>query len=149
MITIHIDNSRIQSSFDELIRRLKDTSPLMQRVSHTMWVSVLENFEQGGRPTWVRKWDGSRSKLQGIGRLKSSITKTFDVHTAAVGTNVIYGPIHHFGGDIQPRKAKALAFNGRVVKKVTMPARPFLSLTDNDMDAIGEVVQDYLSTIID
>lgn len=149
MITIHVDKSQVQAVFDELTRRLKDTTPLMQEVSHAMWTSVLENFEQGGRPTWAKKWDGSSSKLQDTGRLKASIQKTFDTNTAAVGTNVIYAPIHHFGGVIKPKKAKALYFNGRFAKSVTVPARPFLTLTDEDMNAIGDVVHDYLSSIID
>lgn len=149
MISIQINTVNLQHAFDALIGRLQDTSPLMQRVSHTMLTGVLENFEQGGRPAWAKKWDGSTSKLQDTGRLKSSITRDFDRASAVVGTNVVYGPIHHFGGVIKPKRAKALRFNGRFASQVTMPSRPFLTLSDEDLDYIEQIGQNYLTGIID
>ncbi|CRL44649.1 Phage virion morphogenesis family protein [Sodalis glossinidius str. 'morsitans'] len=50
---------------------------------------------------------------------------------------------------IRPRYKKALVFNGRVVKRVnhpgsTIPARPFLSLTEQDYQALTHTINDYL-----
>ncbi|WP_337050178.1 phage virion morphogenesis protein, partial [Serratia fonticola] len=77
-----------------------------------------------------------------------------DNNSATVGTNVEYGPIHQFGGKtrphvILPRNKQALAFNGRVVKKVNhpgsdIPARPFLALTSDDEEKIVTTVSEYL-----
>jgi len=49
-----------------------------------------------------------------------------------VGTNVVYAAIHQFGGK---------AGRGR---KVTIPARPFLKLTDEDLEKILQTVEEYL-----
>jgi phage virion morphogenesis protein len=49
-----------------------------------------------------------------------------------VGTNVVYAAIHHFGGQ---------AGRGR---KVTIPARPFMMIQDEDWKEINEVSADYL-----
>ncbi|MGK0740171.1 phage virion morphogenesis protein, partial [Yokenella regensburgei] len=71
-----------------------------------------------------------------------------------VGTNVVYARIHQEGGKtrphvIRPRNKKALYFNGRFAAKVNhpgsdIPARPFLSLTEEDNDAIRQAVIDHL-----
>lgn len=76
-----------------------------------------------------------RALKRRTGRLRSSLT----AHVAIVGdhvvgrlgTNVIYARIHEKGGEIRPKRAKALRFQipgvgWRTVKKVTMPKRPFL-----------------------
>lgn len=149
MIEIRVDTSGINDAFEEMVRRLRDTSPLMQEVAHVMDTAVSENFERGGRPKWLGKWDGSDSKLQDTGRLKSSITRVFDDTSAVVGTNVIYAGIHNFGGVIKPKKAKALYFNGRIVSQVKMPARPFLVLEESDMQEIEYVGQQYLWSLFD
>ncbi len=148
MITITVDATGLQNAFDALVQRLRDTSPLMKEVTLVMNVAVSENFEQGGRPQWQSKYDGSKSRLQDTSRLKSSITSYSDQSLAIVGTNVEYAGIHQFGGEIRPKKAKALRFGGRFVGKVTMPARPFLKLTDDDMREIEAVGSQYLASII-
>ncbi|MFT4464043.1 MAG: phage virion morphogenesis protein [Sodalis sp. (in: enterobacteria)] len=91
--------------------------------------------------------------------LAASIDSDADNDQAVVGTNVVYTRIHQQGGTtrphvIRPRYKKALAFNGRVVKNVnhpgsTIPARPFLSLTDEDYQALAHTVNDYLQRALD
>lgn len=150
MLTIQLDTIDVQDAFDTLVKSLQDTSPLMQRLSHVMLTSVLENFEQGGRPNkWKHKYDDTPSKLTQTSRLKGSINRVFDSASAVVGTNVEYAAIHHFGGAIKPKRAKALRFGGRFAKQVTIPARPFLVLTDSDLEEIEYTTQDYLRHIID
>lgn len=148
MIEIRVDTSGLNDAFDALVRGLRNTSPLMQEVAHVMDTAVSENFERGGRPKWLGKWDGSPSKLQYTGRLKSSITRVFDETSAVVGTNVIYAGIHQFGGTIRPKKAKALNVNGRFVSQVNMPARPFLKLDESDFQEIEYVGQQYLQSLV-
>lgn len=76
------------------------------------------------------------------GRLRASINTRViiagDRVIGRIGTNVVYARIHELGGVILPKTAQALKFQipgvgWRTVKKVTMPARPFLrpSLSDN------------------
>jgi len=79
------------------------------------------------------------------GRIRNSITHKVGIQgdkvVGKIGTNVVYGRIHELGGEIYPRKAKALKFNipgvgWRTAKKVVMPARPYLrpALEDNMSD---------------
>ncbi|WP_311515274.1 phage virion morphogenesis protein [Oligella urethralis] len=148
MIEIRVDVNEINDAFDTLVKGLRNTSPLMQEVAHVMNTAVSENFEHGGRPKWLGKWDGTASKLQDTGRLRNSITRIFDTTTAVVGTNVIYAGIHQFGGAIRPKRAKALRFNGRFASQVTMPARPFLKLEPEDFQEIELIGQEYLQSLI-
>ncbi len=61
-----------------------------------------------------------------------------------VGSNLEYAAIHQFGGVIKPKTAKALAFGGRVVSQVTIPAREYLGVSDVDANEIEAIVADYL-----
>lgn len=76
------------------------------------------------------------------GRLRSSVTVETDIAgdrvMGRIGSNVIYARIHELGGDIFPKRAKALKFQipgvgWRTAQKVTMPERPFLrpAIMDN------------------
>ena len=50
-----------------------------------------------------------------------------------VGSSVHYAPIHQFGGQA-----------GRD-KKVTIPARPFLGLSESDKRAVLEIIEEHLA----
>jgi len=101
---------------------------------------------------------GSIKILQRSGRLAASITPAWDADSAQVGTNVIYAAIQNFGGEtkphvILPKNRKALAFGGRVVKKVNhpgskVPARQFLVLTDSDGEKIEDAAINYLRQVV-
>jgi len=67
------------------------------------------------------------------GGLASSITSKYDENSAIVGTNKIYAAIHQFGG------------NAGRNKKVKIPARPYLSLGESELNDITNSVQEYLN----
>ena len=69
-----------------------------------------------------------RLPLTDIGTLRNSLSEHYDNDTALVGTNMVYAAIHHFGG---------MAGRGR---KVRIPARPFMTLTNEDkQDLLDDV----------
>ncbi len=139
---------------DKLAARCQHREPLMNKVAGIMLDAVDENFVQDGRPAWqpLKYRDGK--PLMRTGRLHGSIEPFADNDQAVVGTNVVYARIHQMGGKtrphiIRPRNKKALYFNGRFASQVNhpgsdIPARPFLSLTDDDNDAIRQAVIDHL-----
>lgn len=152
-IEIKIDVGEIQDKLDHMLSFLTHREPLMREIAALMHGAVEDNFAQQGRPAWLGiKRDGMI--LQKSGRLVNSIVEYSDNDSAVVGTNIEYAAIHQFGGEtrpheIRPRNKQALAFNGRVVKKVNhpgskIPARPFLMLTDEDEEKIVTTVSDYL-----
>ncbi|WP_163304482.1 phage virion morphogenesis protein [Enterobacter ludwigii] len=152
-IEIKIDVGEVQEKLEHMLSFLSHREPLMREIAAQLHDAVEDNFAQQGRPAWLGiKRDGMI--LQKSGRLVNSIVEYSDNDTAVVGTNVEYAAIHQFGGEtrpheIRPRNKQALAFNGRVVKKINhpgskIPARPFLSLTDEDEEKILTTVSDYL-----
>jgi len=109
-----------------------------------------------------KKKSGKSRILEFSGRLRSSITEYSDATSAVVGTNLRYAAIHQFGGTIdinshsrrltlKKYKRGRLKGKTRFVKdkkyvgqrynlnltiqayKVQMPARPFLKLTEIDI----------------
>lgn len=146
MFKITIDDRDFRGDLNRLTARLKDMSPVMRGVAGIMMNAVEENFEQEGRPKWPslapstikqRQKAGHEGKMLQIsaGGLKSSISRKHDENSATVGTNKIYARIHQLGG-------KA----GRG-KKVTIPARPYLKLTDGDLNDVREFIKDHLNKI--
>lgn len=83
---------------------------------------------------WSAKRDGQGSNLIKKGMLKSSIRIVATTEkSVTVGSDRKYAGIHQLGGVIRPKAGGALVFwsGGRLwrVKKVTIPARPFLPFT--------------------
>jgi phage virion morphogenesis protein len=142
-IEIKVDDKEIQQVLKKLIFKTENLRPLMKNIAGIMADSVEENFEQEGRPDKWEKlspvtiklrskkgyWPGRILQMQGD--LAVSITSKYDENSAIVGTNKVYASIHQFGGDA-----------GRN-KKVKIPARPYLKLTDEDLTQILKATKDY------
>lgn len=92
--------------------------------------------------------DGGKT-LTDSGHFRSSMTHEASDAGVAVGTNAIQGAIHQFGGVIRVKNAKALAFSVggefAMVQSVTMPARPYLGLSDDDEADIVALAGDWLT----
>lgn len=120
---------------------------------------------------WAKRRGGKI--LQKSGRLAKSITQVSSNDEAMVGTNVKYARIHQEGGEISIasrsqrayyRQHKDGSVGKRFVKKsrsnfsqwhtigaykITMPARPFLHLTKDDVSGMEKTAEDYLKRILD
>lgn len=160
-ITIQLHDDQVTRLVSSITKRLSDLTPLMRQIAGIMQDAVEENFAQEGRPKWKPSGRAMRDggvTLQDTGRLAASITSRFTARSASVGTNVAYAAIHQFGGRtgphvIRPKHKKALFWSGakHPVKSVnhpgsTIPARPFLSLTDEDWAEIRAAAARYLTT---
>ena len=137
MIEVRIDNiSEIQNQLKRLEDGVENRYLLMRRLSETMHTAVKLNFRYAGRPKWLGLKYRAGKPLTDTGRLKDSFSTMYDNDTALVGTNIIYAAIHNFGGQA-----------GRN-RKVRIPQREFLTLTDDDKQALMDDVQDYFSGLI-
>ena len=137
MIEVRIDNiSEVQNQLKRLEDGVENRSMLMRRLSETMHTAVKLNFRYAGRPKWLGLKYRAGKPLTDTGRLKDSFSTMYDNDTALVGTNIIYAAIHNFGGQA-----------GRN-RKVRIPQREFLTLTDDDKQALMDDVQDYFSDLI-
>ena len=145
--------SRIRS-FSEIDRRGINAA-LAQGVRE----STLERFRQSKGPDG-RRWKSSkRAILEGgktlvkTAQLCNSIHARSDASGFAVGTNAKHAATHQFGEPgriIRARRKKVLRFqyNGKWVSKkqvrVKIPARPFLGLSDEDMQEMKATVEDFI-----
>ena len=138
MIEIQIDNLFVvQNQIERLSRGVSDNRYLlMRRLAGTMRYAVAQNFKQGGRPEWLALKYRSGIPLNDTGALRQSIDELSDNDTALVGTNMVYAAIHQFGG-----------WAGRN-RKVYIPARPFLQLTNEDKQDLMDDVQDYFANLL-
>lgn len=96
------------------------------------WRESLRAKETGGQT------------MRHTARLFQSFSWAATKDSAAWGTSTVYAGIHQFGGDIFPKTKKALAFrlaNGSfvMVRKVTMPKRPFLGVDAHDRTRIAGI----------
>jgi phage virion morphogenesis protein len=139
-IKFTINDFEVRKRLTALAAQGHSLRPLMQDIGEEVRRIVEKNFEAGGRP---ERWKPSaRSKRDGgkpltdKGTLRRSMTVDADSKSVRVGTNVIYAGIHQFGGK---------AGRGR---KVNIPARPFLVISDADQSRIEKIAEDYLGEII-
>lgn len=125
--------------------------------------STLDRFRNEEAPDGT-KWKPSKRTsastkrekiLTNTSRLRRSINSKVDRRGFAVGTNVVYAATHQFGDDnrelgpltIRAKKGKSLKFNvgGKDIfvkkvyipsLKVSIPARPFLGISEDDINEI-------------
>jgi len=148
IITISAVTKEIDALARRLVNKSSDNSKTMGAIAGVMLDAVEENFEKEGRPDpWEplaastvkqreRKGFGETSPiLQREGILAAANQPNSGKDFAEVTNATVYGPIQHFGG-------KA----GRG-KKVEIPERPFMFLTDEDVEEIEDIFQSDLDRL--
>lgn len=88
----------------------------------------------GWSPAYGATRHAGQSLLQADGHLVDSIQQVIEGDELRVGTNLVYGAIHQFGG------AEA--------GKPGLPARPYLGLSPDDAAAIEGLVEDRLRMLL-
>ena len=128
----------------------------MHAVGGEVLAATMERFRKGVSPegdrwpvTIRQKAGDSRPPLLGTaGKLSQSYTYRIGPRHVEVGSNLKYSAIHHFGGVIRAKRAKALRFRigGAWVmrKAVRIPARPALGLNDEDEANLIRTAEDWL-----
>ena len=143
-IEIKIDNNDVERKLLELAQKSENLRPLMKNIAGIFASATEENFKNEGRPdkwtelseatkkqrTEQKKWPGQI--LQVSGQLASSISTQYDDESAIIGSNLDYAAMHQLGGQAGKNK------------KVEIPARPYLKLTDDDFNEILDATKQYL-----
>jgi len=135
-------------------RRAGDLSPLMDSIGMGLEASVRERFAETSTAPDATRWDPSiadaegRKTLVDSGNLADSITHAATRDSVVVGTNVLYAAIHQLGGTIEGKTSRGLRFQigerWANVASVTIPARPFMGLSDDDESMILAEATDWL-----
>lgn len=156
---------RLEGDTRAFLRKIRSFSNIDKRrinaaLAESVRESTLERFKQGRDPDGKRWKTSIRAAEEGgktlilSSRLRNSIHSRSDASGFAVGTNVKYAATHQFGEPgriIRARRKKALRFRlgGRWISKkqvrIQIPARPFLGLSDEDMQEIRDTVEDFIA----
>jgi phage gpG-like protein len=173
-INIKIDSTLLREKIETLQKRVDNAGPAFAAIAQVMASSVEKNFEVQGRYSEPGSWKGGNSKwkalspwtlfsaiggnrgytkggvtsgrlrtraqrklaskkiLQDSGQLAASITPHSNRSSAVLSTNKVYAAIQNFGGQA-----------GRG-KKVTIPARPYMVIQDEDIQDAIWIIEGFL-----
>ena len=143
-IEIKLDNKEVLTRLQELASRGENLRPLMKNIAGIMATATEDNFKDEGRPDkWVDLSETTKKQRQKIGKypgqilqvsgqLASSVSTAYDDNSAVIGSNLACAAIHQLGGQAGKNK------------KTTIPARPYLKLTDDNIEEIFEEINNFL-----
>jgi len=153
---------RVDGDVEGLLKKLNhfadiDKRGLNKALAEIVSESTDERFKQGKGPDGVRWKASKRAQAEGgktliqSAQLRNSIHGESDETGFAVGTNVLSAATHQFGDTrtIRAKKRNALRFlaDGKWVMKkqvtVTIPARPFLGISEDDKQEIKETIEEF------
>lgn len=157
-ILISIADQEARQGFARLSRAMKNTKPIMNAIGTGLVRNTRRRFRtQTGpdgqpwaalNPVYAAEKRNTRI-LTESGRLRDSITHAAQSDEVRVGSNVIYAAIHQHGGTIKAKSGGRLAFKmgGNLIRptSVTLPARPYLGIDNDDRAMIGRVIERFLS----
>lgn len=152
-VTLHIDynDQQIQRVLTRLIETGQNPAPIMKDIAAYGENSTRDRFKDGVAPDGSA-WKPSQRVMERGGktlidssRLLDSIVSNSGGDFAEWGSNAIYAAIHQVGGEIRAKTGKGLFFrtpdgSGRRVKKVTIPARPYLGINADDEENILDLI---------
>lgn len=173
--TIIVRDDALKAALARMLAAGADLLPFYKQVAQLVRSSVLENFEVGGRPKWtplkaatIKRKRGKTSILVDKGILKG-VTAQADAKSARVGVQPAakaYAAINQFGGTINhpggtayfPKKDGEIVFvsNARArpsmprtkPHRITIPARPYLVLQDEDIQLILRLAEKHIEQAI-
>lgn len=154
--TIKTEDAGVLSALRRVAETLADPTPLAAEIAALGENSTRLRFRTQIAPdgsTWKpslrAQITGGRTLTQD-GHLSGSLSARHGRDFAEWGVNRSYDAIHQFGGVIRPKTAKALRFQVAgggfaVVQSVTMPARPYLGLSDDDRSDVLDAIERALA----
>lgn len=154
VLRIELDDARAKAALAAALSRAEDLSPAWAEIGASLVTSTQLRFERGVSPDGV-PWlpslralaEGGKT-LQKSGRLMQSVTYRAGSDHVEVGTNTAYAAPNQFGAVIRAKAAPWLVFKvgdrWSRKKEVTLPARPFLGLDDDDRAEIVDILANHL-----
>lgn len=141
-IKVAISDQEVKDLLQKMQDRGSDMTPAFKIIGEIVRRSIWKNFTSGGRPNkWLPNKPATLKKKKGAspligqgmaGGLMGSITYAASRDRVEIGSPKVYAAIHQLGGQA-----------GRGLE-VTIPARPYLMVQDEDWDAIKEAITTHL-----
>lgn len=136
-------SAELVAALEALARQARDTRPMMRAIGAMLEASTQQRFQDEAGPdgaAWpslaaatLRRRDPQAPKLRLANHLYDSLSHRAARAEARVGVNRVYGRIHQLGGEA-----------GRRGQRVTIPARPYLGVSDADRQEIAAIARDHL-----
>ena len=151
-ISVRVEGlSKVQQKLKVTADKLHSLKPFWETVGmYVQRQTIRERFNKEQTPDG-QKWKplapatirkrkkrhkrGNMKILQDTGELRKSVAYEAGNNYVKVGSVLKYARIHQFGGTIHFRKKKG---------SVTIPARPFLGVTDKEKQHITSMFRQYL-----
>jgi phage virion morphogenesis protein len=153
---IAVDSEPVIARLKKLAARTGDLSAPLNALGDIVLSSVEKNFEAEGRYESAGSWRGGNTRWKDLadstkaarakkgkwpgkklqvsqGGLAASISKSVTKGAVTIGTNKAYGAIQQFGGQAGPGH------------KVTIPARPYLVVQDEDVEDMLDVLDRHIA----
>ena len=135
---------------------LANTEALMESIGEALVSGTIKRFAAGKSPDGKDWQPSGRALAEGgqtlvdTGALRNSIDYATSPGKVVVGTNKEYARIHQFGGTIKPKKGKFLKFKGQngkdvFVEEVTLPPRPFIGVSREDLEEVKGTISDFIA----
>ena len=145
----------LNNALNNAAKKLSNKKLLMATIGETLVSGTMKRFAAEEDPEG-RKWKQSqRAQVQGgqtlsdNAHLRNSIDYAATSDKVMVGSNLVYARIHQLGGTINAKNGNYLKFktaNGGFVsvKKVDMPARPYLGVSAADLEEVKAVFTEFM-----
>ncbi len=172
-VSFDLDDAGVRAALSGAAVRLDDPRPLLDGIGARLETGVAERFARETGPDGVAWTPSRRARKSGgktltkTARLRRSITRAVRAREVLVGSNVVYAAIHQFGGDIrQKARGQRLLIDDerggfvsprarkgglqRIVdaaipaRDISLPARPFLGVSEADRAALARIVSRHL-----
>lgn len=157
---------RVEGDTRRLLKRIKNLSDIDKKginkaLGQGVRTSTLQRFKEQKTPDekkWKKSFRASREggvTLTKSAALKNSIRVSAGMDGFAVGTNKIYARTHQYGEKsrkivIRAKTSKGLVFRigdqwirkKQVTVNVSIPARPFLGINEEDLKEIRDTLNE-------
>lgn len=157
MITLTIDNGRVTARLQGLAGALDDMTPVMGRIADVLRDNSEDRFAaqvapDGSpwaprSPTTILRYQKSGEGFGGIlhrtGRMRQTLGTDFGRNFAEVSSAAIQSAVMQFGA---AKGAFGSTSRGAPIPWGTIPARPFLGVSQKDEDDILALVAGYAAS---
>lgn len=138
--SFNLDMDKALRGLDIAMQKAQRTQDFMDTIGETLVSSTHQHFQdQAGpdgpwKPSQRAEREGGQTLVKSA-RLKNAITYEASPQMVVIGVNAVYARIHQLGGQ---------AGRGH---KVTIPARPYIYINDEDRAEIKALAVEHLRSM--
>ncbi|OOF65135.1 phage virion morphogenesis protein [Rodentibacter sp. Ppn85] len=154
-VNIELDIKTLSRILDKAVARLSRPKLMFAEMGEELLAIHFARFTAQQAPdgtpwTPLKDWyrESKKKNADKILTLDGHLSGTLRYQASdtgvVFGSDRPYAAIHQFGGTVTAKNAKALNVQGRPVKSVTIPARPWLGLSADDEQRLLEIARKHL-----